>query len=390
MTRRRVPLLVATMLAGCSVADNLSGPEILQEIDGIVQVSGHGSERTLRYAGEAEVSAWYARFWLFQPVLPLFTVPFGSTSHEILPNPAQHVRDLLGELPDEVGDDLELAALSCTRLGWITLLEDNGYDRLLALDAMAAVMLALDVDVFPERLEELTLSSEPASVARAMSAFELGRPRAARDRTMGPERAAYLAALDTLVERPLPAGWRRLELAEMLTDAWRLESDAAVRERTEQALLRSLTHVFVGSLLRALDGRAPETLELRLCAMEHVRRFAGPRGTHLLLAYMAATPEQVRAKEPRYEEDPLVRLRLVHYCGQLRGDLADFALRLPTREAWEAVSPREFLATLILQEAQLYSKLRLPALVALTWSLGRPRLDPDTTWVQQWVDGRLR
>ena len=154
------------------------------------------------------------------------------------------MRDLLGELPDEVGDDLELAALSCTRLGWITLLEDNGYDRLLALDAMAAVMLALGVDVFPERLEELTLSSEPASVARAMSAFELGRPRAARDRTMGPERAAYLAALDTLVERPLPAGWRRLELAEMLTDAWRLESDAAVRERTLPARGEPMELVF--------------------------------------------------------------------------------------------------------------------------------------------------
>lgn len=382
--------LLAVTLVGCSVADNLSGPEILQEIDGIVRVSGRGGERTLEYAGEADVSAWYARFWLFQPVRPLFTIPFGSTSREILLNPAQHVRDLLVELPDEVGADLELAALSCTRLGWIALLENNGYDRLLALDAMAAVLQELDLELFPPQLETLTLSAEPASVARAMAAFDLGRPRSARERTLGPERGAYLAALGTLVERPLPAGWRRLELAEELTDAWRAETDPELRAATGVALRRSLAHVFVGSVLRALDGRAPETLELRLCAMEHVRRFAGPRGTHLLLAYMAATPEQVRANEPRYDPDPLVRLRLVHYCGQLRGDLADFALRLPDREAWEAVSPREFLATLILQEDQLYSKLRLPALVALTWSLGRPRLDPDTTWVQQWVDGRLR
>ena len=390
MRRSTLLLLAVPSLVGCSVADNLSGPEILQEIDGIVRVRGRGSERTIEYASEADVSAWYTRFWLFQPVLPLFTIPFGSTSREILPNPAQHVRDLLGELPDEVGADLELAALSCTRLGWIALLENNGYDRLLALDAMAAVLAALDLEVFPDRLEELTLSAEPVSVARAMAAFDLGRPRPASERTTGPERVAYLAALGTLVERPLPAGWRRLELAEELTDAWRAETDAELRAATEVALRRSLAHVFVGSLLRALDGRSPETLELRLCAMEHVRRFAGPRGTHLLLAYMAATPEQVRANAPRYDPDPLVRLRLVHYCGQLRGELADFALRLPNREVWEAVSPREFLATLILQEDQLYSKLRLPALVALTWSLGRPRLDPDTTWVQQWVDGRLR
>lgn len=390
MRRCMLPLLAVGTLVGCSVADNLSGPEILQEIDGIVRVRGRGGERAIEYAGEADVSAWYTRFWLFQPVLPLFTIPFGSTARETLLNPAQHVRDLLRELPDEVGADLELAALSCTRLGWITQLESNGYDRLLALDAMAAVMQELDVDVFPARLEELTLSAEPASVARAMAAFELGRPRSRRERTMGPERGAYLAALVTLVERPLPAGWRRLELAEELTDAWRAETDAELRAATGLALRRSLAHVFVGSLLRALDGRSPETLELRLCAMEHVRRFAGPRGTHLLLAYMAATPEQVRTNEPRYDPDPLVRLRLVHYCGQLRGELADFALRLSNREAWEAVSPREFLATLILQEDQLYSKLRLPALVALTWSLGRPRLDPDTNWVQQWVDGRLR
>jgi hypothetical protein len=35
-----------------------------------------------------------------------------------------------------------------------------------------------------------------------------------------------------------------------------------------------------------------------------------------------------------------------------------------------------------------YSKLRTPALVALTWSLRRPRFDPDPGWVSAWRQQR--
>jgi hypothetical protein len=41
-----------------------------------------------------------------------------------------------------------------------------------------------------------------------------------------------------------------------------------------------------------------------------------------------------------------------------------------------------------LNEQAYYSKLRTPALVALTWSLGQPRLDPDPEWVRRWREGR--
>jgi hypothetical protein len=40
-----------------------------------------------------------------------------------------------------------------------------------------------------------------------------------------------------------------------------------------------------------------------------------------------------------------------------------------------------------LNQQAYYSKLRTPALVALTWSLQRPHLDPDPAWVGQWLDG---
>ena len=62
--------------------------------------------------------------------------------------------------------------------------------------------------------------------------------------------------------------------------------------------------------------------------------------------------------------------------------------RFPGRQEWEATTAAEFLARTILRERDYYSKLRVPALVALTWCLGRPRVDPDPAWVREWLGGR--
>jgi hypothetical protein len=68
----------------------------------------------------------------------------------------------------------------------------------------------------------------------------------------------------------------------------------------------------------------------------------------------------------------------------LRGDLATASVRLPGRADWEAQSAQDFLVTTILNERSYDSKLRGPALVALTWSLQRDRVDPDLRWVELW------
>jgi hypothetical protein len=52
------------------------------------------------------------------------------------------------------------------------------------------------------------------------------------------------------------------------------------------------------------------------------------------------------------------------------------------------VAPVDFLAQTILTEQAYYSKLRTPAMAALSLALGRPSLDPDPTWVRDWYRER--
>ena len=164
------------------------------------------------------------------------------------------------------------------------------------------------------------------------------------------------------------------------------EPVAEVRAIARDAVRAALRHMIEGLLLEIVQGRGRDTVDLRLCTMEQIRRLGGPRVVPLLLAVMARSPAEQARQEVSY--DPDVQLRLIQYCGQLRGELADTVVQLPGRLGYEVASPRDFLAITILNEKDLYSKLRTPALVALTWSLQRPRLDPDPAWVRQWREQR--
>ena len=122
--------------------------------------------------------------------------------------------------------------------------------------------------------------------------------------------------------------------------------------------------------------------------MEQIRRLAGPAAVPLLLALMSASPQERAAGQPAFDTDTLVMLRLIHYCGQLPPDRAREVVRLPGRLDWEATSAAEFLAQTILSETAYYSELRAPAIVALTWCLGRPTIDLDPAGVRAWFDNR--
>jgi hypothetical protein len=107
------------VLASCSVAANLSAPVLLAEVDRIVRVEGTGPTRSLRYEKQAEVSCWYVRAFLLQPIRPVLGLLFGTTSQQELPNPRAHVRELVRELPDETDADPMLCAQTAVRLGWL-------------------------------------------------------------------------------------------------------------------------------------------------------------------------------------------------------------------------------------------------------------------------------
>ncbi|MFY9346008.1 MAG: hypothetical protein WAT39_26190 [Planctomycetota bacterium] len=381
-------IALAGASAGCSVADNLSCRELLDEVDRIVRIEARGPEPAIRYERHAEVSTWYVRAGILAPFWPLFGLCFGYTADTELENPAGHVRELLRELPDETGSDLLRCAQTAVRLGWIAHLDPSAQSRLVGVDGLATLGERLDLPLFAD----LTLAATPTppdALATARTGFAIARPEARPADLVGPiHLQPYTVALATLTARPLPEAPARLQLLQELLIAYALEREDAIRPAVADAVRAAMVHVIEGALLHNVQGRAPEFVDLRLCAMDLIRRLAGPRGVPLLLAVMAASPTLLARGESRYDPDPIVHLRLIHYCGQLRGDLATTALRLPGRDGSEALSPADFLAVTILTEQAYYSKLRTPALVALTWCLQRPRLDLDPAWVREWRNHR--
>jgi hypothetical protein len=374
--------------AGCSVADNLSFAEIVTELDGIVTVVGEGSERSLRYATVAPVSTWYMRqFWLV-PFRWVLGPVFGYRAEDKLENPAGHVRELLLELPDELSGDTLTCAQATTRFGWIAEVDANGRSRVAGIDGLVAIAQRAELPVFAGAFEELGRPLPLERLEAARQAIAPRRPAARRGDLDESQRDAYVAALAQLTVQPL-ANWAdRLLLVEDLAALLVAERDGAAAAATEQALRAAMTHCIEGILVRAVEGRDVRFVEVRLCAMEQVRRLAGPRGVPLLLAVMSATPEQRARFEPAFDPDPFVQLRLIHYCGQLRGEVATTEVRLPGREGWQAIAPVDFLAQTILTEQAYYSKLRTPALAALSLSLGRPTIDADPAWVRDWYRQR--
>ena len=373
--------------ASCSVAANLSADEILTEVDGIVRIEGAGSDQRLVYSERAPVSLWYTRIALLGPLqVPLRWV-FGRTTEAQLDRPAAHVRELLRELPDELPRDLVVVAKAAVRLGFIGQLDTNAHNRLVAVDGLARIARLLELPLFAGDLTRFGAPAEAARAEAARAAIQAQRPELRpAGLTRADELQPYAGSLLTWTEAPLADGLARLSVLEEATALLIAEPVAEVRAIARDAVRAALRHMIEGLLLEIVQGRGRDTVDLRLCTMEQIRRLGGPRVVPLLLAVMARSPAEQARQEVSY--DPDVQLRLIQYCGQLRGELADTVVQLPGRLGYEVASPRDFLAITILNEKDLYSKLRTPALVALTWSLQRPRLDPDPAWVRQWREQR--
>lgn len=378
------------LLAGaCSVADNLSYGEIVDELDGIVRIEGTGSDRRIAYADRAPTSAWYMRWFLLVPIRPVLGWAFGGKQEGAIENPAGHVRELIRELPDETGGDLLGCANAATRLAWIAEVEGNGQSRIVAIDGLASVVQQLEIDLFAGPLDRIGAPADAQRLAAARTSIETGRPEARGPTPWDEQRLQpYIDALAAVVADPLEDWQPRLHLLELVIELYRDERDPRVIPAAASALRTAIAHCVRGVLLRTIQGRDRLLVELRLCAMEQIRRLGGPRTVPLMLAVMAASPAQRARNEPRFDPDSLVQLRLIHYCGQLQGELATTAVTLPGRKEWDSVAPVDFLANTVLTEQTYYSKLRTPALVALTWSLRRPRFDPDPGWVSAWRQQR--
>ncbi len=390
--RRSLGLALCMSTLGCSVADNLTYSEIATELDAIVRVEGTGATRTVRYAERATVSSWYMRSPLTWPLRwPLGWV-FGGRHDSDLENPAGHVRELLVELPDETGSDLEVCTDAFLRLQMLAEFDPSVGMQIAAIDGLCQLSDQLELPLFHGAMDRIGLYADPTRLAAARAAIQLGRPdRRAAQGWDEAQKANYCEGLTTIVERPLIDGSDRLGLVADLGGLWRTETEATVRVVAEQALRRALVHSLELLLVRTVQGRDPQFADVRLCAMQQIRRIGGPPTVPLLLAVMAASAGEVRnGGRERFDPDSLIQLRLIHLCGQVRGDLALQALRLPAREDWEPIAPVDFLAETVLNERDYFSKLRIPAMTALSLCLERPRISYDRAWVQEWYRSRQR
>ncbi|MCA8975232.1 MAG: hypothetical protein KDC98_10950 [Planctomycetes bacterium] len=377
---------MSLLAGGCSVADNLSYGEIARELDAIVVRRGRGQDLAIEYADRAPVSAWYMRSYVLTyliPIRPLLGVLLGPTEIQDLESPSRHVRELMRQLPIEVGDDLALASDCMARLAQIAELDPSPGSRVVALDGACDVLAQLGITGLGAPVEQASMTLEPQIQDAALKVFGDGRP-AARQAAQWDDsaRTAYRTAVERLTERPLDHWQNRIALIGDLLQSWQQEPESELRQFTADALRRAVGHAARGALIRAVQGRDPRYGPVRLCAMQQLRRLGGVEAVAFLLAIMAEPAAGAASIVERFDQDPLVQLRLIHLCGQLRGEAAKRAVHLSGREEWDAITPVTFLAQTVLTEQDYYSKLRVPALTALCLCLEKPRLDYDVAWVE--------
>lgn len=384
---------VAATPTGCSLGSSaavLSSDEILEELDEIVSVAGTQDRPRIVYAEEAMLSAWYMRFWLTAPVRHPFSWIFGRRVRvkfdEVAFQHGDHVRNLLRELPVEVGQDLWSCGAAMSRFGWLAELDSSALTRVVALDGMARICLQLGIDPFAGAFaeQEVPLAAEDEDAAR--QALLAHAPSQRQASTPVEQLEDYRIALQRIVARPLSGPIARLRLVEDLTARFDEEPRGEPRAWVAEALRTAMGHCTRRVLLAILQQRHPSLTEVRVCALEQVRRLGGARTVPLMLAIMSQRPLGANEDGRRFDPDELMMLRLIHYCGQLRGELARQVVVLPGRQEWDSTSAVMFLAGTVRKETEFYSSLRMPAIIALTWSLGRDRVDPDPQWVLEWLD----
>lgn len=382
----------AFALGGCSV-NNLSYPQVVEDIDCAVEVEGAGDEERLVYRTQVEATWGIARWSLMNPFRWFLFPIFGDRVTRELENPSAYVRELAGVLAPKAGDELGRCASATQRLVRIAELDPAPINRIVALSGLSQIAAARElclVDGLAER------GPSPALAPQAMlwrDDFARLRP-SVRVPVGGPLSAsdseAYLLALAGLCSQPLPAWRQRLALLEDLDNALFDERQGSLRGPTRDALAAALAHSIRGCIVEAALGRNRELTEVRICALELMHRSGGPESVPLLLALIAASPQQIQEGEPQFEDNDALVLRLVHMCGQLDESRAMRSVRIAGRTDWQEVAPAEFLARLALDGDPFLSTTALPAREALAFCLRRSSGSPDPgddaakDWVAVW------
>ncbi len=287
-------------------------------------------------------------------------------------NPAKLVRDCLHVLAASAGRDLERIGEAAVRELWIVQVgSDQPLNQIVALQGMSGHLADLAVDPLQTPVPDPggTSATEVAAWLETLSAHWPQARGGAQPAAA--ERAAYLEALAALTEAPLPDGVEQRALIGALVRGVRREGDAELRAATRAALRRALVHGLSLGLRGALYAESPRVRE---AAIVGLRRLAGPPAVGYVLARLAKPPAMLVADSNRFDDDRLLRLKLVRMCAQLA-----------PKDALEAVAggvpPVEFLYETAVGDQD--ANLRMVALDALARCLQRP-LSFDLAWAERW------
>jgi hypothetical protein len=267
------------LCGSCSVADNLSYGQIVDELDGIVRIEGAGADRRIAYADRAATSAWYMRWFLLVPIRPVLGFLFGDKQEGPIENPAGHVRELIRELPDETGGDLLACANAATRLAWIAEVEGNGQSRIVAIDGPGQRRAAA-ADRPVRRSAGTHRRASRLGEVRLGARDHRGRSPEARGATPWDDQRLqpYVDAFAVVVANPLEDWVQRLRLLEKLIELYRDERDPRVIPAAASALRIALAHCVRGVLLAHDPG--PRSAARRVAALRDGADPAARRPTH--------------------------------------------------------------------------------------------------------------
>ncbi|MBK8101189.1 MAG: hypothetical protein IPK26_29255 [Planctomycetes bacterium] len=383
----RASILALVWLFTPSCMSLMSYDELRVEIDNVQRVEGSGQQQRLVWLEEADVAAWYCKWW---PTSMLFS----AKSPAKLENPRQHVRDLWELVLPEVADDLGRCADVLPRLLRIAELAPSPLDRIVALRGIETIARSLRLDLVAGLTEPAGQPAVPADLSTVLQAARELRPaaRTIRGRELTPgEREVYLAAIGRLTAAPLPNWYDRVAWVEDLAHAWSTEDDDELRAGCEAALRTAIRFAVQWAVVTAMQGRERPLVDVRLCAIDILHRAGGVDSVPLLLALLAGTTDATASPSlPQYDADPVFRLRLIQLCGQLDVARARRVVRLPGRDQVLVLSPLDVLAQLVLNEDPYSSPLRLPAQAALAHCLQRPEVSYDLDWVDAWYREFMR
>lgn len=391
MRERLAPALalLAFGASSCTV-HNLSWRQALRDYDNLVVVEGTAEQRRVTYRSEASVSSWYERMswaWLFPP---LFSLLFGDeTGVEPQPQAATEARSRMAVLQDKAGDDVRRSAQLFLRVVPVLEVGSSPLSRCVALDAVEHLADTYGWNLlagFDDVKQQPTL---PSGYAEIVAVLRAQRPMSRQGELVGESRAAYLGALQRITMLPLPKAEQRHALVSDLTDALATETDAELEVATVAAWQRAAQHCARALLARAMVAPESEMLPLRLRALEVAHRNGGVDSVPLLLAMISVPPEMAAGQKINIDPDPYVRLRMIHFCGQLDRQRAEKVVRLPHHQGWEPYSPLQFLCLQVLDEEAFITSLRIPAQEALCRCLGKP-VDYDLAWVRELLAGLRR